>query len=442
VGVASEILSWEEWKQQYGRLYNDGADEARRVEIFAANVRLMEETNAKNLSYKFGTNQFSDLTREEFKARFLSDLVPKSEATLTHKMSTLARPASVDWVSENVVNPVKDQLACGSCWAFAGASALESAAMIRTRQDNIYDPPQLSFSEQQFVDCDSKSHGCDGGLAHNVYEYATSHAICKESEYSYTAEPGSCTGDSTCTGLEDDGVVIGPTRVGQGDSSTMDAISQRPVSLRDIRDDVMMDAIVQQPVSLRINGDDLQHYEKGVFDFPCSGTVDHAVLAVGYGTETGINYYKVRNSWNKSWGESGYFRLAQGIGQDGALCMLKNGGEYPALKGDTFCSDSDYSQTWNYGCQHDCGCNHPDGSPKAKCKYCCKDDGKCHMKNPGTCPFGFSKVFNPSCVSWCSCSSTGGCDKCCRAQHGICTRHSESPFSDGVLESVNMTTLV
>merc|ERR1712046_31606 len=151
-------------------------------------------------------------------------------------------------------------------------------------------------------------------------------------------------------GLEDGGV-SGAAKVGRSDDSTMDAISQ-------------------QPVALYVRGDDLHFYDSGVFDYQCKGLVNHVVLAVGYGTTAGQNYYNVRNSWGEYWGERGYFRLQRGI-VDGAICMLQNSPEYPVLKGDTYCSDSDYSQTWNYGCQGDCGCNYPDGSPKAKCDKCC-----------------------------------------------------------------------
>ena len=33
---------------------------------------------------------------------------------------------------------------------------------------------------------------------------------------------------------------------------------------------------------------------------------------VGYGTDTGRDYWKLRNSWGASWGEKGYIRLGRG----------------------------------------------------------------------------------------------------------------------------------
>ena len=45
----------------------------------------------------------------------------------------------------------------------------------------------------------------------------------------------------------------------------------------------------------------------------CGSKLTHAVAAVGYGTdtETGLDYYLVRNSWGADWGDNGYVKLAR-----------------------------------------------------------------------------------------------------------------------------------
>lgn len=71
-------------------------------------------------------------------------------------------------------------------------------------------------------------------------------------------------------------------------------------------------------------GSDLFHqYKSGIITSPdCGIQLDHAVVAVGYGTEDGTEYYIVRNSWSKTWGESGYLRIAAVDGGPG-ICGIQ-----------------------------------------------------------------------------------------------------------------------
>ncbi len=72
------------------------------------------------------------------------------------------------------------------------------------------------------------------------------------------------------------------------------------------------------PLAVGMNANYLQYYRGGIIDLPASVCnpygLNHAVNIVGYGTENGVNFWIVRNSWGPTWGENGYFRIARGKG--------------------------------------------------------------------------------------------------------------------------------
>jgi C1A family cysteine protease len=96
----------------------------------------------------------------------------------------------VDWRKvPNIVNPVKNQASCGSCWAFSATGVVESANAIATGK-------LLSLSEQQLVSCSHNGNqGCNGGMSYDAFDYLTTHAQETESDYPYssaTGQSGTC----------------------------------------------------------------------------------------------------------------------------------------------------------------------------------------------------------------------------------------------------------
>ena len=92
----------------------------------------------------------------------------------------------------------------------------------------------------------------------------------------------------------------------------------------------MKAALNTAPLAIAIEADKLcfQTYKTGVFNSTKCGTnLDHAVLAVGYGTEGGQDYWLVKNSWNTTWGDQGYIKIAQVAGE--GICGVQMDPQLP-----------------------------------------------------------------------------------------------------------------
>jgi len=94
------------------------------------------------------------------------------------------------------------------------------------------------------------------------------------------------------------------------------------------------EAVAQQPVSIAIEADKrvFQMYHSGVLTATCGTKLDHGVLAVGYGTVNGTDYWKVKNSWGATWGSQGYILLEKGK-NDAGECGIKMQPSYPVVSG-------------------------------------------------------------------------------------------------------------
>ena len=89
-------------------------------------------------------------------------------------------PSSYDWRNYNQVCEVKDQVSCGSCWAFETIGNLE--AQFASRVGGC-----KKFSEQMLIDCDTSDSGCNGGLMEYAFAY-----LKKYGYNPYKAVKGKC----------------------------------------------------------------------------------------------------------------------------------------------------------------------------------------------------------------------------------------------------------
>ncbi|KAL4539565.1 hypothetical protein Ndes2437B_g02068 [Nannochloris sp. 'desiccata'] len=306
-----------------GRTHANLQDYRHRLSLFQRNTAMISAHNAQNKSFTMAMNKFGDWTREEYLAVMMPRKHRKSTGTISnsntketlvksdgkrskHEIPYLALsdsgkiPTSVDWRGTGADTGVKDQANCGSCWAFGAVGAMESAWFHATGKS-------AKFSEQQVMDCawgfvpgnEDSASACDGGDAWaGIGHIVDAGGIAQATEYQYLGQDDYCRENSRS--MTDGGTFKGYARVPQyNDTALMEVVYSRgPVA-----------------VSLDASQDSFTFYSSGVyFDSNCMWKpedLDHSQLLVGYGTEEAGDFWIVKNSWSKHWGDNGYVKIAR-----------------------------------------------------------------------------------------------------------------------------------
>jgi hypothetical protein len=243
---------------------------------------------------------------------WLTDVFGSNSNTDENKNPTATQPTSFDWRSKNVVSSVKNQLKCGSCYAFATTEVLESVYAIQTKKSIV------EFSPQQLVDCSKANSGCNGGNFVNSIRYYAGQGskIATLASYPYTGV------NKTCK-------TSGITQISLGN------VQYKSITLGDEKG--MADALVKYgPIFIGLDVDSqlFMFYKSGVLSINNCPTLlkdmDHAMVAVGYGYDAALkmSYWIIRNSWGETWGEKGYVRLAK---DKGNMCGITTMASYATL---------------------------------------------------------------------------------------------------------------
>lgn len=303
---------FETWCDRHGKKYSSEEEKSYRLKVFEDNYAFVAQHNGMaNSSFTLALNAFADLTHHEFKASRLG-LSAAAAAAIDFSRPNLQEPgpvrdipASLDWRTKGTVTQVKDQGSCGACWSFSATGAIEGINKIVTGS-------LVSLSEQELVDCDrSYNSGCEGGLMDYAYQFIIDNGgIDTEEDYPYQGR------EKTCNKQKLRRRVV-----------TIDGYTD----IQPNNEQQLLQAVATQPVSVGIcgSGRAFQLYSEGIFTGPCSTSLDHAVLIVGYGSENGVDYWIVKNSWGMRWGMNGYIHMLRNSGNSQGICGINMLASYP-----------------------------------------------------------------------------------------------------------------
>ena len=205
-----------------------------------------------------------------------------------------------------VIEHIRDQGKCGSCWAFGAAEAMSD-------RECIHNTRTLIYSAEDIMSCSNNSlsmcGGCTGGLPWCAWKYWTLYGVVGEDCAPYTATNSTT---PACTRK-----CRPSSRLDWEQSKHYGATSESFSGEQDMKAEIAKNGPIE---ALMIIYEDFYGYKTGIYYHTLGGiTGVHAVKIIGWGTQDGIPYWTVVNSWGPDWGENGTFRIRRGAQE----CMIE-----------------------------------------------------------------------------------------------------------------------
>jgi cathepsin B len=311
--------------------YRAGSDNIEFRSI--RNLEIIKEINSMNTTWKAGINErFNKLSIEDIKGIMGTfkntnrKKDPNEKALPEKKVEKIANlPENFDlrekWPQCESIKEIRDQGACGSCWAMAAVDAMSDRICIRSKGKL-----QERMSAEHLISCcDYCGNGCFGGYPAAAWDYFQNEGLVTGGLYGdnksclpYSFKPcdhniegkyGLCKGN-------------GPTPPCRNscnygyDSYFMDdlwfGISSYSISKdeEEIKSEIFTNGSVQATYDVF---EDLLAYKSGVYIHVKGESLGgHSVRIIGWGIEDGNKYWLIANSWNETWGNNGTFKIQRG----------------------------------------------------------------------------------------------------------------------------------
>jgi len=295
---------------EHKKSYTSKEEYKKRYAVFRDNMKKVQFLKETELGTgEYGATALADLTETEFKQNYLGWKKQKDDPDVhwpAADIPDVPLPKEHDWRTLSAVTPVKNQGACGSCWAFSVTGNVEGQQAIKHGE-------LLSLSEQELVDCDKRDSGCNGGLPENAYKTLLElGGLELESDYGYDGKDETCQYNRSSVAVR----VTGGLEISQNETEMAQWL------------------LKNGPISVGLNANAMQFYKGGVshpWKFLCDPEgIDHGVLIVGFGEHEyplfhkKMPYWIIKNSWGTGWGEQGFYRLFRGEGTCGINMMTSS----------------------------------------------------------------------------------------------------------------------
>jgi len=236
----------------------------------------------------------------------------------TSKLTNSTLPDSFDArkAHDKCSHPIRNQLHCGSCWAFGASEALSDNLCVISKGK-----VDVVLSPQELVSCDRGfNQGCNGGMLPFAWDFIDKHGLVTDACMPYTSGDKSNTGNTTChKTCADSSKSVAASAYSC--PAGYEAVVYETVD--EIKEAIVNYGAVEGAYTVYA---DFMHYQSGTYEHVTGSALGgHAVKVVGYGQGDKGLYWIVANSWGEDWGMKGYFMIYDSS-VDTDSGFLKDGG--------------------------------------------------------------------------------------------------------------------
>mmetsp|Transcript_1299 Transcript_1299/g.3719 ORF Transcript_1299/g.3719 Transcript_1299/m.3719 type:complete len:407 (+) Transcript_1299:57-1277(+) len=341
------LSAFQSYMHSYGKTYSGTQEYRMRMELFHQRMGEVEAQNSKaDRLWDAAINHLSDRTQAELKELTgwngygwgLPTPVKEAEKRRAKVANSAPLPAVWNWTKLEATRQIRNQLACGSCWALATAGLLQAHSEIHQpwHLSRTFSPQELLACVPNPLECGGKG-GCRGASPGLALDWISKHGSTPAEVYPYVGVDSVCfkpdvtLASRSQASLQKEmdaifqpGVKSVPT-TSLARSFGMVAWERLPVNAYQ---PVLRAVYERGPVAVATDSTLWSTYGGGVFD-SCSKdpVVQHSVLIIGFGESMGhvvhrmLKYWLIQNSWGKHWGEKGHMRVLR-TEDEGSNCGI------------------------------------------------------------------------------------------------------------------------
>lgn len=283
---------------------------SNQVEEPAVTNDIIKHVNTKQSSWVAGHNDvfvgksLSHVQQKFMGARLNPQFIDKHRQQIFRSL-VQDYPETFDWRTEKLggkcIHPIRNQLKCGSCWAFAGSEALSDRFCIASNGT-----VNVVLSPQYMVSCDKGNYGCNGGYLNKAWAFMKSHGLPTEQCVPYTSGEGKV---EKC-----------PTTCADGSKPTFYHAKDVTI-VRGGEHEMQAEIMKRGPVEAGFTVyRDFLAYKGGVYTHVTGEMLGgHAIKIIGWGVSESskMPYWIVANSWGEDWGQNGFFWIRRGKNECG-----------------------------------------------------------------------------------------------------------------------------